>query len=333
MKAWVIDGGFGLDQLKMIERPDPRPGHGQIVVRVRAVSLNYRDLLVVKGMYNPKMALPRIPCSDGAGEVVDVGSGVNRVKLGDRVAAIFHQKWLAGGFSDNYGQSSLGGDLDGMLAEKVLLSEEGVVSIPDHLSFQEAATLPCAAVTAWNALIGGGLVAGDTVLIQGTGGVSLFALQFARLSGARVLITSKSDRKLQRAIELGAAAGINYQKQPDWEKWCRTQTGSGVDHAVEVGGAGSLEKSIRAARSGGHIALIGVLDGGGTINPLPLLMKSIHLRGIFVGSRTMFEAMNRAISVHQLRPIIDCQFPFQEFPQALNRMESGAHFGKIVVDI
>ncbi|MCE9534271.1 MAG: NAD(P)-dependent alcohol dehydrogenase [Planctomycetes bacterium] len=333
MKAWIIDGGFGFENLKQAQRPDPKPGPGQIVVRVRAVSLNYRDLLVTKGVYNPKMPLPRIPCSDGAGEVLAIGDGVSRVKVGDRVAAIFHQRWLAGGITDIVGRSTLGGDLDGMLAEQVLLSEDGVVPVPEHLSFAEAATLPCAAVTAWNALVEGGLKVGDTVLVQGTGGVSIFALQFAKLAGARVFVTSSSDTKLSRSIELGASAGLNYRTTPDWEKWARTQTGIGVDHVVEVGGAGTLERSIKAARTGGHIALIGVLTGNGTVNPLPILMKSIRLRGIFVGSRVMFEEMNRAITVGQLRPVIDRVFPFTEFPQALQHMESGAHFGKIVIDL
>ncbi len=333
MKAWTIESGFGFENLKLADRPEPKPGPGQIVVRVRAVALNYRDLLVVKGLYNPKMSLPRIPCSDGAGEVVSVGPGVARVKVGERVAAIFHQRWLAGGITETLARSTLGGDLDGMLAEKVVLSEEGVVPIPEHLSFSEASTLPCAAVTAWNALVESGLKAGDAVLLQGTGGVSIFALQFAKLSGARVLITSSSDAKLEKAKQTGADAAVNYKTNADWDKWARTQTGFGVDHVVEVGGAGTLERSIRAVRTGGHIALIGVLSGQGSINPLPLLMKSVRLRGIFVGSRSMFEDMNRAIAATQLRPVIDRQFPFAEFPQALKHMESGSHFGKICLDV
>lgn len=333
MKAWVIEGGFGLDRLRQVDRPDPKPGAGQVVVRVRAVSLNYRDLLVTKGLYNPKMPLPRVPCSDGAGDVIAVGDGVSRVKVGDRVAGIFMQSWLAGDVSEQVARSTLGGDLDGTMAEHVLLSQDGVVSIPEGLSYEEAATLPCAAVTAWNALIGGGLKAGDTVLVQGTGGVSVFALQFARAMGARVLITSGNDEKLQRAMKMGAAAGTNYKMNPDWDKWSRSQTGIGVDHVVEVGGAGTLERSIKAVRTGGHIALIGVLSGGGTINPLPLLMKSVRLRGIFVGSRSMFEDMNRAIVANQIKPVIDRTFPFDQFPDALKHMESAAHFGKIVVTV
>jgi NADPH:quinone reductase-like Zn-dependent oxidoreductase len=333
MKAWTIDGGFGLENLKLATRPEPKPRPGQIVVRVRAASLNYRDLLLAKGLYNTKLPLPRILCSDGAGDVSAVGEGVTRVKAGDRVAGIFHQRWLAGGISDSLARSTLGGDLDGMLAEEVLLDADGVVMVPEHLSFAEAATLPCAAVTAWNALVEGGVKAGDTVLVQGTGGVSIFALQFARLSGARVFITSSCDDKLKRALDLGAAAGVNYKSNSDWDKWARAQTGAGVDHVIEVGGAGTLERSIRAVRTGGHIALIGVLAGQGTVNPLPLLMKSIRLRGIFVGSRSMFEDMNRAIAAGQLRPVIDRTFPFADFPAALKHLESGSHFGKIVVSL
>lgn len=331
MKAWIIDGGFGMGNLMQVDRADPKPGHGQIVVRVRAVSLNYRDLLVTKGLYNPKMPLPRIPCSDGAGEVIAIGDGVSSVRVGDRVAGIFHQKWLAGGITEVTARSTLGGDLDGMMAEQVLLSEDGVVPIPEHLSYEEAATLPCAAVTAWNALMVGGLRAGETVLVQGTGGVSIFALQFAKLSGARVFVTSGNDAKLAKALALGAEAGTNYKTHPDWDKWARTQTGIGVDHVAEVGGAGTLERSIKAVRMGGHIALIGVLSGQGTVNPLPLLMKSIRLRGIFVGSRAMFKDMNSAIAASKLKPVIDRSFTFAEFPAALQYMESAAHFGKIVV--
>jgi NADPH:quinone reductase-like Zn-dependent oxidoreductase len=280
------------------------------------------------------MPLPRVPCSDGAGEVVAIGPGVTRVAVGDRVCGTFMQKWLAGRINDAVGRSTLGGDLDGMLAERVVLSEEGVVKFPAHLTYEEAATLPCAALTALNALAEGGLRAGETVLLQGTGGVSIFALQLAKLFGARVLITSGSDEKLKRALDMGAAAGVNYRQNQDWDKWARSQTGSeGVDHVVEVGGAGTLERSCRAVRTGGHIALIGVLSGTGTVNPMPILMKSIRVRGIFVGSRAMFEEMNRAIELHKLRPVIDTTFSFDEFPRALTHLESGTHFGKIVVNV
>jgi NADPH:quinone reductase-like Zn-dependent oxidoreductase len=334
MRAWTIADGFGIDKLRIADRPEPSPRHGEVVVAVRAVSLNYRDLLITKGLYNPRMPLPRVPCSDGAGEVVAIGPGVTRVAVGDRVCGTFMQKWLAGRINDAVGRSTLGGDLDGMLAERVVLSEEGVVKFPAHLTYEEAATLPCAALTALNALAEGGLRAGETVLLQGTGGVSIFALQLAKLFGARVLITSGSDEKLKRALDMGAAAGVNYRQNQDWDKWARSQTGSeGVDHVVEVGGAGTLERSCRAVRTGGHIALIGVLSGTGTVNPMPILMKSIRVRGIFVGSRAMFEEMNRAIELHKLRPVIDTTFSFDEFPRALTHLESGTHFGKIVVNV
>jgi NADPH:quinone reductase-like Zn-dependent oxidoreductase len=335
MKAWVIADAFGMDSLRCVDRPEPQPGAGQVIVAVQAVSLNYRDLLVTRGVYNPRMSLPRVPCSDGAGEVVAIGTGVSRVKVGDRVAGTFFQKWIDGRLTDATARSTLGGDLDGVMAERVLLSEDGLVLFPEHLTFEEAATLPCAALTAWNALAGSALVAGEAVLAQGTGGVSIFALQFAKLMGARVLITSSNDEKLKRAQVLGANALCNYRSNPEWDKWCRSETGGlGVDHVVEVGGAGTFEKSLKAVRTSGHIALIGVLSGAtGTVNPLPILMRGITVRGIFVGSRAMFEAMNRAIGVHKLRPIIDKTFTFDEFSAALRYMESGAHFGKIVVRV
>jgi NADPH:quinone reductase-like Zn-dependent oxidoreductase len=333
MRAWTIPS-FGFDNLQLIDRPEPTPGPGQVVVAVRAVSLNFRDLLIVRGQYNPRMAFPRIPCSDAAGEVIAIGPGVTRVAVGDRVCGTFMQTWVAGRLTDAAGRSALGGEIDGVLAERLLLSEKGVVQYPAHLSAEEAATLPCAAVTAWHALAEGGLRAGETVLLQGTGGVSIFALQIAKQFGARVLITSGHDEKLARAIQMGASAGVNYRTTPDWDKWARSQTGGiGVDHIVEVGGAGTLERSFKAVRTGGHIALIGVLAGTGSVNPIPVLMRSLIVRGIFVGSREMFEDMNRAFELHQTRPTIDRVFDFDQFPTALRRLESGTHFGKMVVRV
>jgi NADPH:quinone reductase-like Zn-dependent oxidoreductase len=301
---------------------------------MRAFSLNYRDLMVVKGLYNPKQRLPLVPLSDGVGQVVAVGEGVTRVKTGDRVAGIFMQKWLSGEITEDKARSSLGAQAEGVLAEYTVLHEDGVVPVPEHLTDEEAATLPCAAVTAWHALITeGGIGPGDTVLILGTGGVSLFGLQFARLAGARVLATSSSDAKLQHVKQLGAADGINYKKTPDWDKAVRTLTGGlGVDHVVEVGGAGTLPQSLRAVRMGGRISLIGVLaDGAGQVSPLPILMKNVRVQGIYVGSREMFEAMNRAITLHQIRPVVDRVFGFREVREALRHLESGAHFGKICI--
>jgi NADPH:quinone reductase-like Zn-dependent oxidoreductase len=336
MKAFEIKGGFGLDALTLVERPDPRPGPGQVLLKMRAWSLNYRDLLIVKGLYNPKLRLPLIPLSDGVGELIAVGDGVGRVKVGDRVAGLFMQSWLDGPATEAKTKPSLGGGgADGLLAEYAVLNQDGVVHVPEHLSDEEAATLPCAALTAWHALVSeGGVKAGDTVLIQGTGGVSLFALQFARLSGARVIATSSSDDKLARVLKMGASDGINYKTTPDWEERVREVTGGvGVDHVVEVGGAGTLGKSLRAVRVGGRIYLIGVLTGGGQVNPMPILMRNVRVQGIYVGSRAMFEEMNRAIALHQLRPVVDRVFPFAEAREALRFLESGAHFGKIALRI
>ncbi len=335
MKVYEIKDSFGLENLAIAERPQPAPGHGEVLVKVRAVSLNYRDLLLVRGLYNPRLPLPRIPFSDGAGEVVAVGNGVSRAKPGDRVASIFAQKWLSGEMTGAAAKSALGGEIDGVLAEYVVLSEEGVVTIPDHLSYEEAATLPCAAVTAWHAVVETGVRPGDTVLTLGTGGVSIFALQFARLAGAQVIATSGSDEKLARAIRLGASQGINYRGAPDWGVKVQELTGGrGVDIVVEVGGAGTLPQSMKAVRIGGRISLIGVLTGNtGEVNPLPLVMKKVRMQGIMVGSREMFETMNRAISIHRLHPVIDRVFPFEKVAEALRHMESGSHFGKICVMI
>ena len=340
MKVYEIRDKFGLDSLTLADRPVPKPGPGQVLIQMQAFSLNYRDLLVIKGLYNPKIRFPFVPLSDGAGKVAAVGEGVTRVKAGDRVAGIFMQKWLDGSLTEDKAKSSLGGGsrsapeaADGMLAEYTVLHEDGVVHVPEHLTDEEAATLPCAAVTAWHALIGyGGLKAGDTVLTQGTGGVSLFALQFAKMTGARVLLTSSSDAKLQRAAKLGADDGINYKTIPDWDRRVRELTGDrGVDHVVELGGAGTLGRSLKAVRVAGRISLIGVLSGGGEVNPMPILMKNVRVQGIYVGSRAMFEAMNRAIGQHKLRPVVDRVFPFAEAREALRYMESQAHFGKVCI--
>ena len=335
MKAYELRETFGIDHLAIAEHEMPAPGHGQAVVKVRAVSLNYRDLLVVKGLYNPRIPLPFVPFSDGAGEVVSVGEGVSRVKVGDRVAGIFMQDWISGDLTAAKQKSALGGGGQGMLAEYVVLNEDGLVHIPEHLSYEEAATLPCAGVTAWHAVIETGMRPGDRVLLLGTGGVSLFSLQFARLAGAEVFITSGSDEKLAKAAEMGASHGINYREAPEWgNKVQEMAGGTGVDLVVEVGGAGTLSQSIRAVRVGGRISLIGVLTGGeGEINPLPLVMKNIRLQGILVGSRDMFEEMNRAVSLRRLRPVIDRVFHFDEVRDALRHMESGRHFGKICVSV
>ncbi len=325
MKVYEICETKGIDSLQTAERNEAPPGHGEVVVQMRAASLNYRDLSVVRGSYGRGAKLPLVPLSDGSGEVIEIGPGVTRWKVGDRVAGIFMQSWLCGGVDDAKAASALGGAIDGVLAERRVFPQDGLVRVPEHLSFEEAATLPCAAVTAWNGL--SGVKPGDRVLVQGTGGVSLFALQFARMAGAEVVATSSSDEKLERVRAMGASKTINYKSTPDWEK-----PAAGVDYVIEVGGAGTLGKSMRAVRMGGTIALIGVLTGNtGEVNPTLLLVKTIKLQGVYVGSRDMFEAMNRAISLHAMRPVVDRVFGFDEARDAYRHMESGAHFGKIVI--
>lgn len=336
MKAYEIQGGFGLDHLKLAERPDPAPGPGQVLLRMRAASLNYRDLMMVTGSYNPRQRLPLIPCSDGVGEVMAAGEGVGRIAVGDRVATLFSQGWMGGRPSVEELRATLGGPLDGALAELMVLPETGVIRVPEHLSDAEAATLPCAALTAWNALAEQGRVAaGDTVLVQGTGGVSIFALQFAQLLGARVIVTSRRDDKLVKARRLGAWQEINTLDDLEWGKTARELTGGiGVDHIVEVGGAGTLAQSLQAIRVGGTISLIGVLAGGASeLSIVPVFMKNVRIQGLLVGSRHVFERMNRAIAQHELRPVVDRVFPFAEAPTAFEHLQSGAHFGKVCIGV
>jgi NADPH:quinone reductase-like Zn-dependent oxidoreductase len=335
MKVWQIQS-FGIDQLVLADVPRPRPGRGEVLVKVHAVSLNYRDLLMVRGHYNPKMPLPRIPCSDGAGEVVEVGEEVNDVAVGQRVAGIFMQRWLEGAPTAETSRGALGGDVDGMLAEYVVLQQSGVVPIPKHLSYAEAATLPCAGVTAWNALEHAAHVkAGDVVVIQGTGGVSIFALQFGKLAGATVIGTSSSDEKLARAKTLGLDAGLNYRLSPEWAKWVQQQTGNrGADLIVEVGGAGTFSQSLQAVRFGGTVAQIGVLSQSEQPLPIPLILhRQVRIQGVYVGSRAHFEAMNRAITANGTRPVVDRIYAFDEAREALKTMEKGSHFGKIVIQV
>lgn len=333
MHLWQISS-FGVDSLEFVERETPSPGPGEVLVGVRAVSLNYRDLLMIKGKYNPKLQLPRIPCSDGAGEVLAVGEGVRTWKPGDRVMGIFMQNWLDGPLTHVRSKGALGGDVDGVLAEQVVLKETGLVGIPGHLSYQEAATLPCAAVTAWNALAASDLKPGGSVLIQGTGGVAIFALQFARLRGARVLGISGSDEKLERAKAMGLDAGLNYRENPDWDRWVVEQTGGeGVDVVVEVGGLGTLARSIKAVRIGGTVAQVGVLSE--SAEPLQmgaLLHRMVRIHGIYVGSRRDFVEMNKAVWLGRLRPVGE-QFNWAQTREVLGRMEEGGHFGKMVLSV
>lgn len=336
MKSWQITQFTGPDSLCLVDVPDPKPGPGEVLVRIRAASLNYRDLGTTRRERPGNLPLPFTVCSDGAGEVLAVGDHVSQWKKGDRVMPTFFQVWTSGGMTREVMQSALGGAFPGVLSEMFVAREAGLVRIPDCLSYEEAATLPCAGVTAWNALIShGGLKPGETVLTLGTGGVSIFALQFAKMHGARVIITSSSDEKLNRARELGADETINYKTTPDWERQVFELTGGhGVDHVIELGGAGTLQKSLDAVRYGGRVSLIGVLTGfEGRINPWPVIARSVTLQGIYVGSHTMFEDMNQAISKHALKPVIHRVYEFADARAAFEEMAAASHFGKLVVRV
>ena len=336
MRLYQFGKPGGLDGLKLREAEAPRPGPGEVAVRIRACSLNQRDLMVIRGTYTSVALKPDvIPLSDGAGEVAAVGQGVTRWKVGDRVAPIFVQRWLGGNVLPEYASSALGGPSDGVLAEQIVLNQEGLVRIPSHLSFEQAATLPCAAVTAWHAtLVKGALQPGHTVVTLGTGGVSLFSAQFALMTGARVIATTGSDEKVERLRALGVSEVINYRKTPDWDARVRELTGGrGADLVVEVGGPGSVAKSIAAIRHCGHISAVGNLAGKATIDPGVLFAKRASMCGIQVGSRDMFEAMNRAIEVAKLEPVIDRVFEFTETRAAYEYLASGRHFGKVVLRV
>jgi len=338
MKVYeVVKGASGIEGLRRSERPDPKPGRSEVLVRVRAVSLNFRDLAVLRGHYpGPPIAENVIPLSDGAGEVVAVGDGVTRFRPGDRVAATFFQVWING--RPRPGLAALGAaPVNGMLTEYAVLHEDGLVALPQTLSFEEGATLPCAGVTAWHALMvaGRAIKPGDSVLAMGTGGVSIFALQFARAAGARVIVTSSHEEKLERARKLGATDTVNYKTTPDWEKAALELTGGrGVDCVVEVGGAGTLSKSFQAVGFDGKVALIGVLAGpAGDTSPHPLMFKSASLHGIFVGNRTMFEDMLAAMTVNRIKPVIDKVFAFEDAAEAYRYQMEGKHFGKVVIRV
>lgn len=335
MKRYEIQK-FGIDELTLVDSPVPSPAGREVLVRVRAVSLNYRDVMMVDGRYNPRMQLPRVPLSDCVGRVEATGPAVTRFAVGDRVSAAFVQGWIDGELTPETSKTALGGPIDGVLAEYVLLSEDGLVATPQHLTDEEAATLPCTGVTSWNALVESGRVReGETVLVQGTGGVAIYALQFAKSLGARVIVTSSSDEKLERARQLGADETINYRATPDWDKAARALTGgAGVDHVVEVGGAGTLNRSLNAARMNGRVSVIGVLSGAGAeIQATNILMKHLTVQGIFVGSRAMFERMNDHVTRTRFRPVIDRLFGFDEAREALRYMGEGKHFGKIVIRV
>ncbi len=333
MKAYEIEQ-CGIDNLSVVERETPRPAAGEVLVKLNAASLNYRDVMVVSGTYNPRMRLPAIPFSDGAGEIIEVGEGVTRWNISDRVCSTVIAGWIDSGPTAETAKTAIGaGAADGVLSEYRVFNENSLVRVPEHLSFEEAATLPCAGVTAWNALfVSGNIRPGETVLTLGTGGVSVFAIQIAKAFGANVIATSSSDEKLERVKPLGADHAINYRSREDWDKAVLELTGGrGVDHVMEVGGTGTLAKSVKAARVGGHIALIGALDMAGEFNPIPVFMKAVRVQGIFVGSRAMFEDLNSFIVKENIKPVIDRTFEFDEAKEALRYMESGSHFGKIVL--
>ncbi len=337
MKRFEIQSGFGVENLKLAEAPEPAAAHGEVVVRLRAASLNYRDHLTVIGQYNPRYKLPLVPGSDGAGEVIGVGPGVTGYKIGDRVMSCFALDWISG--TPNLKQvrnSSLGGPLDGTLTEMRAFPEKSLVSIPDYMSYEEAATLPCAALTAWSALVTEAtVVPGQTVVVLGTGGVSIFALQFAKMLGARVIVTSSSDEKLEQAKKLGADDVINYRQKPQWSKEVRRITDmEGADHIIEVGGAGTLEESLKAVKFFGHISLIGILAGSAKdLNLLPILMQNVRMQGILVGSRDGLAAMTRAMALHRMKPVIDRTFSFDRTGEALEYLAHGKHFGKVCISI
>ena len=338
MKVWQLDGGFGVDNLSLADRPEPEPGPGQVKVRITAASLNFRDTVIVAGAYSATQPLPLIPLSDGAGEVVAVGEGVTRFKPGDRVTPTFHQGWISGEPTFERLSHALGaGELDGVAAPYRVFSQDGLCHTPAYLTDEEAACLPCAALTAWAALVSDtGTAPGETVLIQGTGGVSIFALQMAKAMGVRAIVTSSSDDKLERARALGADDTVNSRTTPEWHKAARDLTGGrGVDHVVEVGGAGTMERSLKSVRIGGRISVIGVLSGGGAaeLSIIHMLMGHVRLQGITVASRDDHEAMGRFLELTGLKPVIDRSFAFEELPQALAHMASGSHFGKIVVRV
>ncbi len=335
MRVFQIEGEWGMDHLKLSTRPEPKAGPGQVVVQIGASSLNYRDLVVPnKGYGSHTGTLPLIPVSDGAGVVIEVGQGVRRVAVGDRVCPTFFQNWISGEPDLERLTRSLGGPIDGTMADYMCLSEEGVSKVPAHLSDVEAATLPCAALTAWSALVTcSNTRPGDRVLVQGCGGVALFAVAFAKLLGAHVTLISSSDERLERVRQLGVDATINYRTTPEWARATRDITaGRGYDLIMELGGEKTLPQSLRCIRPGGTVAMIGILSGSAMATSLGLIItRQVRLQGVTVGHRDGFEAMLRAIEQHRLKPVVDRVFAFEELKEAMAYLQSGAQFGKVCV--
>jgi len=336
MQCVIVDEKFGLENLKVIDRDIPKPKANEVLINIKAASLNYRDYLMATGKYNPKQKLPYVPCSDGAGVIVEVGPLVKTFKVDDEVMPIFSQKWLYGDPKRAYFKTTLGGPLDGTLSQYMCVPEESVVLKPKYLSFEEAATLPCAALTAWSALVKHGKIqAADTVLTLGTGGVSIFALQIAKMYNANIIATSSSETKIEKLKKLGASYTINYRKTPNWHKEVFKITKMiGVDHVIEVGGAGTLEKSIMSVRAGGQISLIGILSGSNDkLNLLPVLMRDVKIQGVLVGHKHSFENMLKAMEKLELKPVIDKAFDLEDSQEAFNYLKNGKHFGKVIIKL
>jgi NADPH:quinone reductase-like Zn-dependent oxidoreductase len=336
MKCVEIVATTGFDGLRIAERPTPKPGPRQVLVRMHAASFNWRDMMILNGGYVRGVSLPRIPLSDGAGEIVECGAEVTRVKPGDRVCSTFFQTWMNGPVFAEAQDAALGGTAEGVLGEYIVLEGDGVIKFPEHLSYEEAATLPCAALTAWHGLFEAtNLRAGDTALLLGTGGVSVFGMQLARAAGANAIITSSSDEKLERAKSLGATGTVNYAKNPKWAEAVRTLTGGrGADATLDVIGGETSKFALEALRVGGHAAIIGARSGvAGDLDRRYVLQKGLRITGINIGSRAMFEAMNRAISAATLKPVVDKTFPLADAVAAYKDFAAGRHFGKVVVTL
>jgi NADPH:quinone reductase-like Zn-dependent oxidoreductase len=337
MLGYQILPGENIEGLRCVELPHRPLAAGEVRVRVHAVSLNYRDLMVASGNYLVTVDDPIVPCSDGAGEVIEVGHGVTRFRPGDRVIASFFPCWHDGATGPDKIKHALGGDVDGMLAQEVIRDDTALVPIPDAMDYIDACTLPCAGVTAWNAIFvsSNHVKPGDTVLLLGTGGVSILGLQMAKAAGLRAIITSSSDEKLRRARELGAHVTINYRSMPEWhEEVLRATDGVGANVVLEVGGKGTVNRSVSAAAMGGTVAIIGGVSGfGGDVNPNTLLAAAKRMVGIYVGSRTMLEDVVRFVTAAGIEPVVDRVFPFHQAQDAYSYMESGSHFGKVVVAV